>query len=63
MSTKTIYIIEARTGCSCCSDENFEQGPYLTEAEAKEIADAWRAGKGNPLASQYSKFGNYLKWD
>jgi len=59
METQKIYLINARTGCSCCASENFTQGPYTDEAEVKEIVANWRKGIGNPLASQYSRYGNY----
>lgn len=56
-----IFILSASTGCSCCSYENFERGPYTEET--KYIAEAdiaeWRKGNGNPLASQYARYGRY----
>lgn len=59
----TIWTLYCSTGCSCCSDENFECGPFLTkeaaEAKAKEFKELKR------LCSQYSSTGNYhvSKWD
>ena len=47
---KKVWYIECRTGCSCCADENFDQGFY----------DKWLTGNGNPLASQYARYGRYI---
>lgn len=52
-----VYLIEARTGCTCCSDENFMEGPYIDKAKADAIVADWNQGKGNPLASQYARYG------
>jgi len=54
-----VWYISCSTGCTCCSSDNFDQGFYKTEKEAKDIADAYARGEGNPLASQYAKFGWY----
>jgi hypothetical protein len=51
------YFIEACTGCTCCSDENFIQGPYLTLGEAQEEAESMYRCKR--LASQYASRGTY----
>ncbi len=55
------YFIEARTGCSCCRSENFERGPYkeTDKSMAEETIAQWSKGEGNPLASQYAKYGRY----
>lgn len=45
-----IYLIQARTGCTCCSGENFREGPYLDRNVADNIAVDWRIGINNPLA-------------
>ncbi len=58
-SKKDVWYIDCSTGCSCCSYENFEQGFYYSEAEAKDVVAKYRRGEGNPLSSQYSKYGNY----
>lgn len=65
MEKKEVWVIECRTGCTCCSDENFTQGPYLTEDQAVEVKQRYEQGKGNPLASQYAKYGRYAieKWE
>lgn len=55
----TLYFIHAMTGCTCCSDENFIEGPYFDKDEADTIVEKWQAGIGNPLASQYSRYGQY----
>jgi len=52
-----VWFVAARTGCSCCASENFEAGPFKTEADAVERADSYRSQRR--LASQYSKTGNY----
>ena len=56
---KTVWWIEAITGCSCCASENFDQGFYFDEETPKAIIEKWRRGDGNPLASQYAKYGRY----
>ena len=56
---KTVWWIEAITGCSCCANENFDQGFYFNEETPKAIIERWRKGDGNPLASQYAKYGRY----
>jgi hypothetical protein len=53
------FLIAARTGCTCCSSENFCQGPYTDKSRAEAIIAEWQKGNGNPLSSQYSRFGNY----
>lgn len=54
-----IYKIECRTGCSCCSYENHYRGLYRTREEASARIARFRRGEDNPVASQYSKYGNY----
>lgn len=56
---KMVYWIEAMTGCSCCSNENFDYGFFFDKEEAQAIIDRWSHGDGNPLASQYAKYGRY----
>jgi hypothetical protein len=59
MDKITVYFIEARTGCTCCSYENFMEGPYTDKDDAQAIIDKWSAGDENPLASQFAKYGWY----
>jgi hypothetical protein len=54
-----VWYIEACTGCSCCANENFDQGFYFNEEEPQKIFDEWKVGNGNPLASQYATYGRY----
>lgn len=54
-----LWYIECRTGCSCCSDQNFNIGFYKTIEEAGVVVEKYRRGEGNPLASQYAKYGRY----
>lgn len=59
MSEKKVYLIECRTGCSCCASDNHFRGPYRTKEEAQARIDRFKRGVNNPVASQYSKTGNY----
>ena len=56
---KRVWWIEATTGCSCCSYQNFNQGFYFNKEEPQAIIDKWSKGIDNPLASQYAKYGRY----
>jgi hypothetical protein len=56
-----VWFLRASTGCTCCADENFEAGPFKTEADAQERADTYR--RTSRLASQYSPTGNYFVSD
>ena len=51
------YVIECRTGCSCCSGDNHYRGPY----SSKEVADrkAQSFHDARLLASQYAPNGRY----
>jgi hypothetical protein len=51
------YFIKASTGCSCCRDENFLQGPYLKLEDAQSMAKAMHGSRR--LASQYAEAGHY----
>lgn len=52
-----VWFVEARTGCTCCADENFETGPFATEALAEDcVRDYTRRRR---LSSQYSRTGVY----
>ena len=57
---KKVWYIECRTGCSCCADENFDQGFYDNPEEPQALIDKWLTGDGNPLASQYARHGRYI---
>lgn len=51
----TCYIVRVSTGCTCCSYENFMEGPWRTrEAAAERAAAHIRSGT---LSSQYAPTG------
>jgi len=52
-----VWFISASTGCTCCSEDNFDAGPYATRAAAEAVVESYRARRR--LASRYSKTGNY----
>lgn len=56
-----IFLIDCRTGCSCCSDENHWRGPYRTKEDAERRVKSFLAidSKFWPLASQYADHGRY----
>lgn len=56
------YIIECRTGCTCCSDDNHYRGPYKTHEDAQKRIDYFNHPNSKywPISSQYSKRGNYF---
>ena len=54
-----VYLIHCRTGCTCCSNENFLEGPFIEKWHAEEKMEQYRKGIDNPLASQYAKYGSY----
>ena len=56
---KKVWYISCSTGCSCCADRNFDQGFYDNPEEPQAIIERWSKGDGNPLASQYAKYGHY----
>ena len=56
---RTVWWIEAITGCTCCADQNFDQGFYFDEETPTALVERWRRGDGNPLASQFAKYGRY----
>ena len=56
---KKVWYIECCTGCSCCADQNFDQGFYDNPEEPQALIDKWLKGDGNPLASQYARYGRY----
>jgi hypothetical protein len=51
------FIIECRTGCSCCSGENHYRGPFKTREEAERKIANYKERR--LLSSQYSERGNY----
>lgn len=51
------FIILGSTGCSCCRCDNFVQGIFDNEEDAKATVEHHRRNK--TVASQYSKTGNY----
>ena len=59
--TITVYRINCRTGCTCCSYENHYRGYFETEEEAKKRVDYYlsKNSKFSPLASQYAPRGIY----
>ena len=54
-----IYRIKCRTGCTCCRSDNHYRGLYLTKEEAEARISRFRRGVDYPVASQYSKYGQY----
>lgn len=56
---KKVWYIECCTGCSCCANENFDQGFYDNLEVPQALIDKWLTGDGNPLASQYARYGRY----
>ena len=59
LEKRKVWWIEATTGCSCCSYQNFNQGFYFNKEEPQAIIDKWSKGIDNPLASQYARYGRY----
>lgn len=59
LEKRKVWWIEATTGCSCCSYQNFNQGFYFNKEEPQAIIDKWSKGIDNPLTSQYAKYGRY----
>jgi len=58
-----LILIKCCTGCSCCSWEDHYRGPYRSIEDAKKRIAYFRSPdnvKYWPVASQYSKRGNYL---
>jgi hypothetical protein len=52
-----VWFVEASTGCSCCSDENFVAGPFIRRSDAEACVAAYK--RGRRLASQYAANGVY----
>lgn len=57
MTTQTCFLIECRTGCTCCQSDNHYRGPFSTKEIAEKAVARYREMK--LLASQYSERGNY----
>lgn len=56
---RTIYAVYLQTGCSCCHDDNYTEGPFTLE-EAQAFIDKAIYGDGPPpIASQYARRGRY----
>ena len=55
METRILYFNSISTGCSCCRNENFCEGPYETLEEARESARYHHRNK--TLASQFASNG------
>lgn len=56
--TKTkAYVVECRTGCSCCASENHYRGPFKTKEKAEERARGYFDAR--LLASQFASHGVY----
>lgn len=52
-----LFFIQAQTGCSCCANDNFIQGPYKELSRAQERAK--QMSRDKVLASQYAENGVY----
>lgn len=57
-----LWLIECRTGCSCCSYENHYRGAYRSKEDAERRVASFLAedSKYWPLASQYARRGRYV---
>lgn len=57
-----LWLIECRTGCTCCSDENHHRGPYRSKEDADRRVASFVAPNSKywPVASQYARRGRYL---
>ena len=51
------YIVDCRTGCTCCARENHKRGPYSSREVAERKVEAFRSIP--LLASQYAPRGVY----
>jgi len=56
-----VDFIPVGSVCSCCSDENHYRGPFKSEEDANRRISYFKAPNSKfwPVASQYSKRGNY----
>ncbi len=56
-----LYFIAAQTGCTCCSGDNYIEGPYRTQKQAEDRALHLHGCKS--LASQYAENGIYTLFE
>jgi hypothetical protein len=55
------YLIECRTGCTCCASDNHYRGPYRSREDAQRRVDHFLSPKGDcPIGSQYAPRGKYV---
>ena len=56
-----IWLIECRTGCTCCYDENHRRGPYKTREDAERRMQYFLSAdaKFRPVASRFARRGLY----
>ena len=61
MGTKTLFFIEARTGCSCCRENNHIRGPYKFKKDAEKRINYYlsKDSKYWPIGSQFYPQGSY----
>lgn len=61
LKKEKVFFVYCGTGCTCCSGENHYRGPYKTKEDAERRVAYYRSpdSKYWPVASQYSKRGNY----
>lgn len=57
MIRTTAYLVECRTGCSCCAEENHWRGPFSSQDAADKAVESFKAMP--LLASQFSRTGVY----
>ena len=59
---EVMWLIECRTGCSCCQHENHRRGPYLTREDAEKRIAYFKSDDSKfwPVASQYARRGRYV---
>lgn len=57
MNKRSVWFLEARTGCTCCEYENRLFGPFPEIEFAKDRKAS--LATTTQFASQYSKNGNY----
>lgn len=55
------YLVECRTGCSCCSGDNHYRGPYKIKEDAERGIEYFRTSNNGfcPVSSQFSRRGSY----
>lgn len=55
-SPKECFVVEVMTGCTCCRDENFFEGPFMTIEDARKKAEYHKTNR--TLRSQYAESGH-----